>query len=72
MSTTKVKRQSVKIIIELEKNEAIIIKNLFGAMSDETIKCLLKGKNDQLTTAIGLAAEIYYDLDKMLDRDYED
>ncbi len=72
MSTSTVVRPPIRIAINVDRNEATIIKDLFGAMSDHTTEVLLKGKNHKMTDALNLTAEIYYDLDHLLDEDNED
>jgi hypothetical protein len=67
MSQTKVEHIDITATIKLTQQEAEIIRDLLGAMSDLVIADLLAGKKHSTSTAVGLTNEIYMDLDRGLE-----
>ncbi len=67
MAKTTIEYVEVNAVIKLTLDEATIIRDIFGALSDNVIKDLLHKKQHNMTTVTGLVNEIYENLDDGLD-----
>jgi len=67
MSQTTIEHVEITATIKLTQEEAKIMRDLLGAMSDLVIADLLAGKKHSTSTAVGLTNEIYMDLDRGLE-----